>query len=185
MPLLQIIEAPHPVLKQKARDVQADEFGDSLATLFEDMAETMYAAPGVGLAAPQIGDSRRILVADPGYDDEKDSETRGAQLVYMANPVILSRSDETITWSEACLSVPEYSQDIRRSKTIVVRFQDASGTVHEQTYDGFPAVVIQHEMDHLDGITLLEHSTRFKRNRYLSKQKKKAAESSKPRSRRR
>ena len=179
MALLPIIEAPNPILKQKARAVSDDEFGPALAERFEDMAETMYAAPGVGLAAPQVADSRRILVADPGYDDEKDADTRGVQLVYMANPVILSRSDDTITWSEACLSVPEYSQDIARSKTIVVQYQDATGTVHERTYDGFPSVVIQHEMDHLDGVTLLEHSSRFKRNRYVQKQKKKGLSASK------
>jgi peptide deformylase len=185
MALLDILEAPHPILKQKARDVRDDEFGAALAELFENMAETMYAAPGVGLAAPQVGDSRRILVADPGFDGEEAEDTKGQQLVYMANPVILSRSDDTITWSEACLSVPDYSQDIRRSKEIVVRYQDATGTVHERTYTEFPAVVIQHEMDHLEGITLLEHSTRFKRNRYIKRQKKKELDAAKPKSSRR
>jgi len=176
MALLDILEAPHPVLKKKARAVLDTEFGPDLAQLFEDMAETMYAAPGVGLAAPQIGDSRRILVADPGFDGEDGEENKGDQLVYMANPVILSRSEDTITWSEACLSVPEYSQDIRRSNTIVVQYQGADGQTLERTFEAFPAVVIQHEMDHLDGITLLEHSSRFKRSRYLKKQKKRTAD---------
>lgn len=185
MALLDIIEAPHPVLKKKAREVRDDEFGPTLAKLFEDMAETMYAAPGVGLAAPQVGDARRILVADPGFEGEDGEANKGAQLVYMANPVIVSRSDDTITWSEACLSVPEYSQDVRRSNQIVVRYQDADGTAHERTYEEFPAVVIQHEMDHLEGITLLEYSSRFKRGRYLKKQKKKALEEAKPSQRRR
>ena len=183
MALLPILEAPHPVLKKKAREVREDEFGAELAQHFEDMAETMYAAPGVGLAAPQVNDSRRILVADPGFDGEDGEANKGEQLVYMANPVIVSRSKETITWSEACLSVPEYSQDIRRSKEIVVRFQDATGAEFERTFVDFPSVVIQHEMDHLDGVTLLEHSSRFKRNRYIQKQKKLQAGKGKPRRR--
>ena len=173
MALLTIVEAPHPVLKKKARDVRDDEFGPELEGLFEDMAETMYAAPGVGLAAPQINDSRRILVADPGFEGEADTAKPSEQLVYMVNPVILSRSKETIQSSEACLSLPDYSQDVRRHKEIVVRYQDAGGETFERTYADFPAVVIQHEIDHLDGITLLERSTRFKRNRYIQKQKKK------------
>ena len=184
MALLPILEAPHPVLKKKAREVRDDEFGPELAKHFEDMAETMYAAPGVGLAAPQVNDSRRILVADPGFEGEEGEANKGEQLVYMANPVIVSKSKETINWSEACLSVPEYSQDVRRSREIVVRFQDAQGTAFENTYTDFPAVVIQHEMDHLDGVTLLEHSSRFKRNRYVQKQKKKGLSASKGKARR-
>mgnify|MGYP000707353662 CR=1 FL=1 len=180
MALLDILEAPHPILKKKARAVRDDEFGPDLAAHFENMAETMYAAPGVGLAAPQVGDSRRILVADPGFEGDDGEANKGNELVYMANPTILSRGDDTITWSEACLSVPEYTQDVRRSNDIVVRFQDAEGTVHERTYTEFAAVVIQHEMDHLDGITLLEHSSRFKRGRYLKKQQKKARTPAKP-----
>jgi peptide deformylase len=172
MALLTIVEAPHPVLKTKARDVRDDEFGPELEGLFEDMAATMYAAPGVGLAAPQINDSRRILVADPGFEGEDGTAKPSEQLVYMVNPVILTRSRETIQSSEACLSLPDYSQDVRRHKEIVVRYQDAVGETFERSYADFPAVVIQHEIDHLDGITLLERSTRFKRNRYLQKQKK-------------
>ncbi|HCH63465.1 MAG: peptide deformylase [Deltaproteobacteria bacterium] len=185
MALLPILAAPHPVLKKKAREVRDDEFGPDLAKHFEDMAETMYAAPGVGLAAPQVNDPRQILVADPGFEGEDGDDNKGDQLVYMANPVIVSRSKETITWSEACLSVPDYSQDIRRAREIVVRFQDAEGTVFENTYTDFPAVVIQHEMDHLKGITLLERSSRFKRNRYMQRQKKKEMNAAKGKPRRR
>lgn len=185
MALLTILTAPHPVLKTKAREVRDDEFGPALAEHFENMAETMYAAPGVGLAAPQINDSRQILVADPGFDGEDGDATKGDHLVYMANPVIISRSEETVTSSEACLSLPDYAQEVRRSREIVVRFKDAAGTVFENTYTDFPAVVIQHEIDHLEGITLLEHSSRFKRNRYLKKQRKKGLGVAKDKSRRR
>lgn len=173
MALLDILEAPHPVLSQKARRVRDDEFGPELARLFEDMAETMYAAPGVGLAAPQVGDARRILVADPGFEGDDGEARKGDELVYMANPEIVSRGEGTITWAEACLSVPDYTQDVLRADEILVRYQDAQGLVQERTYTKFSAVVIQHEMDHLEGVTLLEHSSRFKRNRYVQKQKKK------------
>lgn len=173
MALLDILEAPHPILSKKARRVHDDEFGPALARLFEDMAETMYAAPGVGLAAPQVGDSRRILVADPGFEGEDGEAKKGDELVYMANPEIISRGEGTITWAEACLSVPDYTQDVPRADSVVVRYQDAAGELQERTYTDFPAIVIQHEMDHLDGITLLEHSSRFKRGRYVQKQKKK------------
>ena len=176
MALLEIIEAPHPTLNKKARRVRDDEFGPALATLFEDMAETMYAAPGVGLAAPQVDDSRRILVADPGFEGEDGEAKKGIDLVYMANPEIIERGDGRIQWSESCLSVPDYSQDVQRIERIVVRYQDAQGEVHQRTYEGFPAVVIQHEMDHLDGITLLERSSRFKRNRYVKRVRKKASQ---------
>lgn len=179
MALLNIIETPHPTLTKKARRLREDEFGDTLARLFEDMAETMYAAPGVGLAAPQIDDSRRILVADPGFEGEDGETKKGVDLVYMANPEILERSKDRIKWVESCLSIPEYSQEVQRSESIVVRFQDARGEEHQRTYKGFPAVVIQHEIDHLDGITLLQRSSRFKRNRYLQRVQKKAAKRSK------
>jgi peptide deformylase len=178
MALLEIIEAPHPTLTTKARRVRDDEFGDALARLFEDMAETMYAAPGVGLAAPQIDDSRRILVADPGFEGEDGEAKKGIDLVYMVNPELLERSKERIKWMESCLSIPDYSQEVQRSKRIVVRYQDAQGNEHQRTYEGFPAVVIQHEIDHLDGVTLLRHSSRFKRNRYLQRVQKKAAKRS-------
>ncbi len=172
MPLLDILEAPHPILAKKARDVRPDEFGPALKTLLDNMAETMYAAPGVGLAAPQIGDSRRILVADPGFEGEDGEQKKGIELVFMVNPTIVAHGEGTITWSESCLSVPEYSQNIDRHDQIDVEFQDADGNRQVRRYEGFSAVVIQHEMDHLSGVTLLEHSSRFKRNRYLQKQKK-------------
>jgi len=170
MALLDILEAPHPLLSQKARAVRDDEFGPDLARLLDDMAETMYAAPGVGLAAPQVADSRRILVADPGFEGEDGETRKGIELVHMVNPVITERSKDLIKWEESCLSVPEYFVDVKRSERITVTWRDAQGAAHERAYEGFPAVVLQHEMDHLDGVTLLEHSSRLKRSRYIKKQ---------------
>jgi peptide deformylase len=172
--ILDILEAPHPILSKKARPVEHAEFGPDLARRLADMAETMYAAPGVGLAAPQVGDSRRVLVADPGFEGEDGETQKGKDLIFMVNPVIVESGPETLTWEESCLSVPEFYQDIKRKKRITVRFQDATGAEHQRVFEDFPAIVIQHEMDHLDGTTLLEHSSGFKRSRYLTKKKKRA-----------
>jgi peptide deformylase len=174
MALLPILSAPHPVLSAKARKVRPDEFGADLLRLLDDMAETMYAAPGVGLAAPQIGDRRRIVVADPGFEGEEGARRKGVDLVYMVNPEIIEASATKIKWEESCLSVPDLAQNVERSDKIVIRFQGADGAEHERTYEGFSAVVMQHELDHLQGVTLLEHSSLLKRTRYLQKQKKKA-----------
>jgi peptide deformylase len=171
--ILPILEAPHPVLSAKARRVEMDEFGSELSTLVTDMAETMYAAPGVGLAAPQVGDGRRILVANLEGDAESDKED---ELIVMINPVILERSTEMIKWDESCLSVPEYDLDVDRHLRIHVEWQDVSGEHKEGWFEEFPSVVLQHEMDHLDGVTLLDRSSRLKRSRYISKRRKRLRE---------
>lgn len=171
MAILPILEAPHPILSKKARPVRDDEFTPALSTLLNDMAETMYAAPGVGLAAPQVGDSRRILVVDPGNQEDDDGE-KVLDLMLMVNPVIVERSREKITYEESCLSVPEYYLNIKRARRVRVTWQDSTGAAHERWFEGFPAIVLQHEMDHLAGVTLLEHSSRLKRSRYLSRRRK-------------
>ena len=168
MAILEIIEAPHPVLSAKARKVNDSEFGADMYRFLQDMAETMYAAPGVGLAAPQVGDGRRIIVADPGNDDEQ-AERR---LYMMVNPTIIEKSKKTIRYEESCLSVPEYSVMVKRHKRIKVAWQDAFGNPQSEWFEDFPAIVLQHEIDHLLGLTLLEHSSRFKRNRYLTKKRR-------------
>ncbi len=168
MAILEILEAPHPILKAKAREVQEDEFGEDLKKFLENMAITMYAAPGVGLAAPQVGDSRRILVADPG--NNYDGTPR--KLYSMVNPTIIAKGPDFITYEESCLSVPEFYITVKRYQKITVQWKDALGNVHQEDFEEFPAIVLQHEMDHLEGITLLDRSTRFRRSRYVSKRKK-------------
>ena len=169
MPLLPILEAPHPVLSTPARDVRSDELGANIERFIRDMAETMYAAPGVGLAAPQVGDGRRILVANLQGDVDADSRD---QFVAMINPTIVERSEELIRWDESCLSVPEFDLDVDRNRRIRVSWLDVSGTMNDEWFEDFPAVVLQHEMDHLDGVTLLDRSSRLKRSRYLKRRKK-------------
>jgi peptide deformylase len=172
MAILTIIEAPHPILSKKARPVREDEFTDALRQHLSDMAETMYAAPGVGLAAPQVSDSRRILVADPGNQEDENGE-KHPDLLLMVNPQITERSREKITYEESCLSVPEFYLDVKRARRILVRWQDGDMKTHERWFEGFPSIVLQHELDHLNGKTLLDKSSRLKRSRYISRSRKK------------
>lgn len=165
MAVLDIITAPHPLLEGRAREVEASEFGPELATLTSNMAETMYAAPGVGLAAPQVADTRRILVIDSG-----EQEDRGRRFFAMVNPRIVERSDDTIPWMETCLSVPEFEIEIQRNRRIRVEWQEpADGSPRSEWFEDFESVIVQHEIDHLDGTVLLDRASRFKRSRYLKK----------------
>ena len=173
MAILEIIEAPHPVLSAKARPVRDDEFGDTLAAHMQDMAETMYAAPGVGLAAPQVGDSRRIVVADPGNDDDEGGERH---LYLMVNPVITERSREMIEGEEQCLSVPDMTIKVKRHRRVRIRWQDPHGITHDESFEDWAATVMQHELDHLDGTTLYDRASRLKRSRYVKRRKKVAQE---------
>ena len=165
MAVLDIITAPHPVLELRARDVEADEFGAELASHVSDMAETMYAAPGVGLAAPQVSDPRRILVIDSG-----EREERGVRFFALVNPKIIEASDAMIPWNETCLSVPEFEVEVMRHQTVVVDYQDpATGEHKQETFSDYEAVIVQHELDHLTGTLLLDHASRFKRGRYMKR----------------
>lgn len=165
MALLDILTAPHPVLAKKARAVRDDEFGEALETLTADMAETMYAAPGVGLAAPQVGDARRILVLDSG-------EEEGSGLLKMVNPEVIARSKETIPWRETCLSVPEFEVEVQRARHITVSWRTPSGAEVQRDFHDFEAVIFQHELDHLMGTILLDKVSRFRRSRYVARVRK-------------
>lgn len=169
MPTLDIITAPHPVLEMAARPVEADEFGEALAQHVRDMAETMYAAPGVGLAAPQVSDPRQIVVIDPGEKHE-----RGVRFFAMVNPRIVERSSDTIPWYETCLSVPEIEVKVIRNRRIKVTWQaPEDGSPREGWFEDYEAVIVQHELDHLKGTVLLDRVSRFKRARYLKSLKTK------------
>jgi peptide deformylase len=167
--VLEIITVPHPMLSGKAREVRDDEFGDDLVKLTADMAETMYAAPGVGLAAPQVADARRIVVVDP-----TDGEERGTGLLHMVNPTITERSKDMILWWETCLSVPDLEVKVERHLTITVEWRTPTGEKKTASFEEFPAVVIQHELDHLLGTVLLDRVSRFRRGKYLKTHKSKS-----------
>jgi peptide deformylase len=170
--ILPILTAPHPVLESKAREVQPAEFGPDLQRFLDDMAETMYDAPGVGLAAPQVGDARRIIVVDSG-------EEGGSGLLKMVNPVIAERSKEILHWNETCLSVPDLEVKVERSKRVLVRWVDAFGNPNEREFQNFEAVIVQHELDHLIGTVLLDRVSRFRKSRYMQDiRKRKAARKS-------
>jgi peptide deformylase len=155
MAKLQIRVYPDPALKKKAEPVT--EFDDSLRRLAADMAETMYANDGVGLAAPQVGVSRRFLVLDVGPTEE-----RGKNLLVLANPRILL-SDGDVEWDEGCLSLPGMSVKVHRKAHVQVEAQDLNGQVFRIDADQLLAVAVQHEMDHLEGTLLLDHASALKR----------------------
>lgn len=169
MAVLEILVAPHPVLAAKARDVRPEEFGPALSQLLSDMAETMYAAPGVGLAAPQVGDGRRIIVLDP-----EDRDNRGKRLFRMVNPQIVERSKDTIHWNETCLSVPDLEVDVVRNRRIRVQWLDDQQRPMEAWFEDYEAVIVQHELDHLLGTVLLDRVSAFRRSRWMKKARRAA-----------
>lgn len=163
MSLLKIRHYPDPVLKKVAEPVT--EFDEALRQLAHDMAETMYAAPGVGLAAPQVGISKRLTVIDCSSRDED------AQLLILINPEIIDREGECYE-EEGCLSVPEYYAKINRNAVVTVRFQDLDEKTHVIETGGLTAIACQHEIDHLDGILFIDHLSPLKRSLFRKKWKK-------------
>ncbi|MDJ0976934.1 MAG: peptide deformylase [Erythrobacter sp.] len=182
MAIREILEVPDPRLKTVSTPVEPDEFNADLKTLVEDMFETMYAAPGIGLAAIQVGVPKRLLVMDLQQPDEdadpvKDEDGTERQPIkndprVFVNPVILDPADEFSTYEEGCLSVPEITADIDRPATCTVRYQDLDGATHEERVEGLMATCLQHEMDHLEGIVFIDHLSRLKRQMALKKIKK-------------
>lgn len=161
MALLQILVAPDPRLKLKAKPVASVDA--RVARLMDDMLETMYAAPGIGLAAPQVGESLRVIVVDVGKDEE------GRKPLRMANPEIAWASEERIPFEEGCLSLPEQYADVTRPRAVRVRYLDETGAAREIEAEGLLAVCIQHEMDHLKGKVFVEYLSLLKRTRIQTK----------------
>lgn len=161
MARLPIIVAPDPRLKIAAANVVRVDAG--VRRLMDDMLETMYVAPGIGLAAPQVGIASRVIVVDAAKDEAPKAP------LAMANPELIWISDEDATYEEGCLSVPEHYADVTRPARIRVRFLDRDNEVRELEAEDLLATVIQHEMDHLDGILFIDHLTSLKRNMILRK----------------
>lgn len=155
---------PDPVLAQRAQEV--DEITPDLKQLAEDMAETMYANEGIGLAAPQVGESCRLVVIDITGPDKRED------LRVLVNPVITSKSDDTVESEEGCLSVAAYRAKVRRSAEVVVEATDLEGNPVRIEGDDIMAVCLQHELDHLDGTLFIDHISRLKRTLYDKKVKK-------------
>lgn len=184
MAIREIIEIPDPRLKQVSKPVES--FDDDLKTLVADMFETMYDAPGIGLAAIQVGVPLRVLVIDLQPDDS-DAEpelchSHGDHAHYhtptkrepriFINPEILDPSEEHTVYNEGCLSVPEIYAEVERPARIRARWQDLDGTQHDEVIEGMLATCLQHEMDHLEGILFIDHLSRLKRGMALKKLEK-------------
>ncbi|MCK9375822.1 MAG: peptide deformylase [Syntrophobacterales bacterium] len=167
MAVLPICKLPDPVLRQQAQEVT--EINGKLQGLIDDMAETMYAAPGLGLAANQVGQLHRLIVFDVSH---KEGGPRKPRVVL--NPCITAREGE-IVHEEGCLSVVDFAAEVRRHARVVVKGQDRQGKPIEITGEGLLAVVLQHEIDHLNGILFIDHISRLKRGLYLRRLKKQAA----------
>jgi peptide deformylase len=164
MSVLKILEYPNIILKQKAENVE--KIDDEIKKLISDMFETMYDAPGVGLAAPQVGVSKKVVVLDVSEEENKK------QPLAMINPIITWRSEDLSICEEGCLSVPEQRAEVVRPEKVDVEYLDEDGKKHKIKAEGFLATAIQHELDHLDGILYIDHLSRLKRNMLLKKLKK-------------
>ena len=149
------------VLKQKSTPVEAVD--DGLRALMDDMLETMYAAPGIGLAAVQIGVPKRVIVMDLARPEEEP------QPRYYVNPEILWASEETLPYEEGCLSVPEIYDEVDRPARVKLRYLNYQGEQVEEDAEGLFAVCIQHEMDHLNGVLFIDHLSRLKRSMAVKK----------------
>ncbi len=170
MGILSIVTLPDDVLLRKAEEIA--NIDEHIVTLAKDMAETMYKAPGVGLAANQVGRLLRLIVIDVEYAG-MEPQHRTRRPVFIINPRI-SASEGRASREEGCLSVPEFNVEIKRPETVQVQCVDLDGNPVSIEADGLLARALQHEIDHLDGTTILDHASALKRNIYHRKLKKNA-----------
>jgi peptide deformylase len=171
MPLLPIIKLPDPILRETSSPVETIDA--EVRAFMQNMLETMYAAPGIGLAAPQVGVLRRMVVIDTARDEApKDPK-------FLINPEILSSGDTMRTHEEGCLSIPEIYAEVDRPALVRVRYIDLEGQLREEDFTDLLATVVQHEIDHLNGTLFIDHLSRLKRDllvkKFLKAQKEKLA----------
>jgi len=164
MSKLDIITVPNPLLKTRSSEV--DEVNDEVRKLMKNMVETMYAAPGIGLAAIQVGIQKRILVMDTEGDEMNPSP------IMMANPKIIWESEGIRTYSEGCLSVPEQYAEVDRPDEVRVQYLDYDGILQETLMTGLQATCVQHEIDHLDGVVFIDYLSKLKRSMIVKRVKK-------------
>jgi peptide deformylase len=167
MAVLQILHYPNPILKEKTRPVQ--KVDAEIRQLVEDLAETMYSAPGVGLAANQAGYPLRLAVIDVTPADQPKN------LIVLINPEIVAAEGECL-WDEGCLSVPDCNEEVKRKKRVVVRYQNLEGETAEIAGEDLLAVALQHEIDHLDGLLFIDRLSPLKRRLIRKKLQKKEKE---------
>jgi peptide deformylase len=176
MAVLPILETPDPRLRTVSTPVETVD--DALRTLIDDMFETMYAAPGIGLAAIQVGVAKRVLVIDLQEPAEEGGEPVREPRVFI-NPEIVETSEEHQSYSEGCLSVPDQYADVDRPAVIRARWLDSDGKAHDEQIEGLLAVCLQHEMDHLEGVLFIDHLSRLKREMVLKRLAKARKETAK------
>ena len=161
------VDADMATLKEVSKPVEAVD--DDLRALMDDMLETMYDAPGIGLAAIQVGVAKRVIVMDISRGEDAPREPR-----YFVNPEILWASEETAPYEEGCLSVPDIYDEVERPSKVRLRYLNYRGETIEEDAEDLYAVCIQHEMDHLNGVLFIDHLSRLKRTRAVAKVKKAA-----------
>lgn len=161
MTIKPLVLLPDPVLRKKSDPLERVD--DEIRALADDMLETMYDAPGIGLAAIQIGIPRRMLVIDCAKEDEEK-----APMVFI-NPEIVERSDERAVYEEGCLSIPDYYAEVERPAEVTVEFTDRDGKAQQVRADGLLATCLQHEIDHLNGVLFIDHISKLKRDMVVKK----------------
>ena len=164
MAIREILTAPDPRLRSASKAVA--KVDDEIRALMDDMLETMYKAPGIGLAAIQVGVPLRILVMDLA-DEGAPREPR-----YFVNPVVVEKSEELAVYEEGCLSVPEFFEEVERPARCKVKYLDYQGQAQVLEAEGLLATCLQHEMDHLEGVLFIDHLSRLKRERIIKRLKK-------------
>jgi peptide deformylase len=168
MAIKPLVILPDPRLKQMSEPVSA--VTPDIRTLAADMLDTMYDAPGIGLAAIQIGVAKRVVTIDLAKQDDERSP------IVFLNPEITWESEEMALYEEGCLSIPEYYEEVERPAVVKVRYMDLEGKMQEIEVDGLMATCIQHEIDHLDGVLFIDHLSKLKRDRCIKKFAKQAKE---------
>ncbi len=168
MAILDILTIPDKLLKEPSKPIE--QVDDDVQKLLDNMLETMYDAPGIGLAAPQVGILRRIVTIDIGEREEDSMQDKpGKEPFFMINPEIIWTSGEPSVYQEGCLSIPNYYADVERPAEIIVEYIDRAGKKCELKADGLMATCVQHEIDHLDGILFIDHLSKLKRDRVIKK----------------
>jgi peptide deformylase len=165
MALRPVLQFPDPRLKRVSKPVA--KITDEIRALAQDMLEVMYDEPGIGLAAPQVGEPIRLVVMDTTWTEEGSERNP----IVVVNPEIVER-DGTVTWNEGCLSVPDFQAEVERSGRVRVRGLDLEGRPFEEEAEELRAVCFQHEIDHLDGVLFIDRISRLKRSLYVQKRKK-------------
>jgi peptide deformylase len=166
MALLPIIEVPDPRLRAISTPVET--VNDEIRDLIADMFDTMYDAPGIGLAAVQVGVPKRLIVMDLQEQEDEDGKAIREPRVFI-NPEIVDPSEDHSVYTEGCLSVPDQFADVERPARCRVKWLDETGKAHDELFEGMLATCIQHEMDHLEGIVFIDHLSRLKRDMIMKK----------------